>query len=86
MEIVTSWMKEGIKKGREEGIKAGREEGIKAARHLVLKLLARRVGRLPRTTSTAVRSLDLAALQSLGEALLDFERLEDLRRWLAARR
>lgn len=72
MEIVTSWMEEGLEKGRQD-----------ATLHLVLRQLARRVGPLPEPTEERVRSLPLAELEALADALLDFRAAEDVDRWLS---
>jgi hypothetical protein len=77
MEIVTSWEREGIEKGRIEG----RQEGTT---HLVLKLLGRRVGEISEEQEAKVRRLSVEQLDALGEALLDFESIADLESWLSA--
>jgi predicted transposase YdaD len=71
MQIVTSWMEQGIAEGRAEG-----------ERSLVLRLLARRVGTLPTSVAAQVQALELPQLEALGEALLDFAQLSDLTDWL----
>jgi predicted transposase/invertase (TIGR01784 family) len=83
MQIVTSWMEQGIAEGRTEG----RTEGINVgrteeARSLILRQLTRRVGGLPPDIRSQVESLSLEQLESLGEALLDFSSSADLDRWL----
>jgi predicted transposase YdaD len=83
MQIVTSWMEQGIaegeQRGRTEGISVGRTE---EAQSLILRLLARRVGTLPASTEAQVQALSLPQLEALGEALLDFAGLDDLTDWL----
>ncbi len=76
MEIVTSWMEEGIEKGLEKG----RQEGT--ARTL-LRQLDRRCGLLPSELIARVGGLPVDALDRLAEALLGFSTLADLERWLA---
>jgi Domain of unknown function (DUF4351) len=71
MEVVTSWMEQGIERGRQE-------EG----QSLVLRQLNRRVGSLPEVIETQVKSLPLEQVEALGEALLDFTSLADLENWL----
>lgn len=75
MEIVTSWMQQGIEQGMEQG--AQRE-----ARSLILRQLVRKVGVLPEVTQTQIDELPLEQLEVLGEALLDFVSLSDLQTWL----
>jgi succinate dehydrogenase flavin-adding protein (antitoxin of CptAB toxin-antitoxin module) len=48
----------------------------------VLRLLSRRVGVLPEATRSAVVTLSLAQIESLGEALLEFTDRSDLQTWL----
>jgi predicted transposase YdaD len=75
MQIVTSWMEQGIIEGEQRG----RTEG---ERSLVLRLLARRVGTLPPSIEAQVQALALPQLEALGEALLDFAQLSDLINWM----
>jgi predicted transposase/invertase (TIGR01784 family) len=75
MQIVTSWMEQGIAQGRTEG----RTEG---ERSLVLRQLIRKLGTLPSSVEAQVQALDLPQLEILGEALLDFAHLSDLTDWL----
>jgi len=61
----------------------GREEGREhEARSLVLRLLNRRVGELSVSVVEQVNQLSLDALEALGEALLDFQTMDDLDLWL----
>lgn len=71
MQIVTSWMRTGIEQGKREG-----EISI------VMRLLKRKVGELNPEVEAQVRGLELAQLEELSEALLDFSKMEDLRVWL----
>ncbi|MEM6447974.1 MAG: DUF4351 domain-containing protein, partial [Cyanobacteria bacterium P01_D01_bin.123] len=59
----------------------GRVEG---ERVIVLRQLGRKVGELPSELIPTIESLPVETLESLGEALLDFKTLEDLRDWLRA--
>ena len=65
----------------EEGRQEGRQEG---GRSLILRLLARQVGDLPETVRSRISTLSLEQLESLGEALLDFEAIADLEAWFEA--
>ena len=69
MEIVTSWMREGM-----------HEEALT----LVLRLLRRRVGPLDTAYEEQIRRLSLKALEDLSEALLDFTQMADVATWLQA--
>lgn len=75
MQIVTSWMEEGIEQGIERGAK-------REARSLVLRLLTRRVGDIPEAFRSPLDTLSLEQLEALGEALLDFSTITDLEEWL----
>jgi predicted transposase YdaD len=91
MEITTSWKEEGLQegllKGRQEGRQEGRQKGLQEGRqegelHLVLRLLRRRLASLPAPVEKQVCALPLSDLEQLGEALLDFSTLSDLKKWL----
>ncbi|NJL50028.1 MAG: DUF4351 domain-containing protein, partial [Leptolyngbyaceae cyanobacterium SM2_5_2] len=71
--------------GRSPGRPPGRPPGRSAAggASLVLRLLSRRVGILPEATCSAVVTLSVAQIESLGEALLEFTDRSDLQTWLA---
>ena len=75
MQIVTSWMKTGIEQGRQEGLQRETD--------LVLRLLKRKLGQLTPEIEVQVKGLEINQLENLGEALLDFERGEDLTTWLS---
>ncbi len=49
---------------------------------IVMRLLKRKVGELDPEVEAQVRELEVAQLEALSEALLDFSNLEDLRDWL----
>jgi hypothetical protein len=72
MEIVTSWMEQGIEKGIEKG-----------ERSLALRILTRKFGDLPAPLRCRIATLSLDQLNNLGEDLLDFQTLNDLETWLA---
>lgn len=71
MQIVTSWMEQGIEQGKQE-------EAIA----LILRQLPRRVGTVEPELQERVRQLSLTQLENLAEALLDFSSSEDLVTWL----
>ena len=49
---------------------------------LVLRLLNRRIGTIPQNLVTQIQELPVEQIESLGEALLDFQSLSDLVSWL----
>ena len=74
---------EGRVEGRAEGLEQGLEQGRAVGeRILVLKLLTRKLGNLPPVLIAKVNALSLEELEALGEALLDFTKVEDLESWL----
>jgi flagellar biosynthesis/type III secretory pathway protein FliH len=79
MEIVTSWMEQGIQRGRQEGLQQGRQQ---QAVSMVLRLLTRRLGAVEPSLQERIQRLSLAQLEDLGEALLDFDSAGDLAAWL----
>ena len=74
---VQDWLAEGRQEGREEG----RQQ---EAASVTLRLLVRRCGPLSEATTARIQSLPLEQLESLAEALLDFQGADDLEAWLAS--
>ena len=68
--------------GWQEGLQEGLQQGLQQEGKLVLRQLNRQVGALPMEWVAQVESLSLEQLEALGEALLDFEALDDLLQWL----
>lgn len=63
----------------QEALTEGRQqEGF----NLVLRQLNRRVGQISPIEIEQIQALSIEQLENLGEALLDFSSVEDLRRWL----
>jgi len=77
MEIVTSWMEQGIEQGIERGGKQGKSD-------LVLRMLRKRLGSLEAETEARVAELPVEQLEELAEALLDFTAPSELIGWLDA--
>lgn len=75
MEIVTSWMEQGI----QQGLQQGRQQ---QAVSLILRQLIRRLGAVDPSLQERIQKLSLAKLEDLGEALLDFDSVADLAGWL----
>ncbi|MEM9217858.1 MAG: DUF4351 domain-containing protein [Cyanobacteria bacterium P01_F01_bin.150] len=65
-----------------QGIAKGIEQGIERERSLILRQLTRRVGELPESIIEPINQLSVDDLEALGEALLDFEQMDDLQQWL----
>jgi len=75
MQIVTSWLEEGL----QQGLQQGKREGELA---LILRLLNRRIGSVAPELEAQIRELSVPQLEDLGEALLDFSGSADLVAWL----
>ena len=91
MQIVTSWMREGIEqglqRGRQEGLERGLQLGLQQGRRegelaLIMRLLTRRFGLIDPELEESIRQLSLPQLERLAEALLDFSDETDLVAWL----
>lgn len=65
----------------EEGRQEGRKEGEVL---LILRLIARRLGRVDPQMQERIQRLSIPQLEELGEALLDFSEATDLVAWLEA--
>lgn len=70
MEYVTSIERRGI----EQGKKAGQA-------NVIIRQLNRRLSKLDSNLENSVRALDTTALESLAEALLDFQSINDITLW-----
>ena len=76
-----------LAEGRREGLREGVEQGLEEGRRreactLALRLLDRRCGSLADSVRARIEALNLAQLEELALALLDFHGAEDLRAWL----
>lgn len=74
MEIVTSWMQQGIEQGKQN-----------EARLLVLRQLRKRLDSFDPEVEMRIAELSVEQLEELAEALLDFTASSDLTAWLDAR-
>lgn len=79
MPYVTSIERIGIKKGRQEGLQEGLQKGEAA---VIVRLLQRRFADLSPHVRDQISRLELARLEALSEALLDFQSLTDVKTWL----
>ncbi|PZD72622.1 hypothetical protein C1752_03458 [Acaryochloris thomasi RCC1774] len=61
-------------------IQEAKEEG---ERSLILHLLTKKMGTLDESMCDRISTLSSAQLTALGEALLDFNHLNDIHNWLA---
>jgi predicted transposase YdaD len=90
-EIRDEYLQEGIQIGKQEGIQIGKQEGIQIGKQegrregeisLVMRLVRRKFGQPDRELTTKISNLTLEQLENLGEELLDFTTIDDLKRWL----
>ncbi|MEY3869733.1 MAG: hypothetical protein RLZZ338_3624 [Cyanobacteriota bacterium] len=79
MQIVTSWMEEGLQQGLNQGLQRGKLEEAIA---LIWRQLQRRIGEITPELRSRIGQLSLTQLEDLGEALLDFSSQVDLVTWL----
>ena len=73
----------GLKKGREEGEIQGRKQGLLI---IILKQLTHKFGNLPPKLHTRIARLQIPRLESLAEAILDFESVADLELWFSKKK
>ena len=66
---------------KEEGLQQGLQQGEAT---LALRLINRRFGQISATVEGQIRQLPVEQLESLGEALLDFQSESDLLNWLGS--
>lgn len=64
------------------GLQKGIQQGIKQEAMLIVRLLKRKIGNIPSNLENTVMNLSLSTLEDLGEALLDFDSLDNLIDWL----
>ncbi len=70
MQIVTSWMQQGLEQGEKQG-----------KLKLLMRLLNRRLGEISPQLMGRIENLSTSELENLGEALLDFSSVADLEAW-----
>ena len=75
----TRFYQEVLEIGEKKGVQQGLQQG---EANLTIRLLKRRCGNLTAIQEQKVQSLSISQLESLGEALLDFQNMSDLENWL----
>jgi predicted transposase YdaD len=68
----------GLQEGRQEGRQLGRKEGLVT---IVLRLLTHKFGTVPPNLHNRIKRLHIPRLESLAEAILDFQNVTDLELW-----
>ncbi len=71
---------EGRAEGIETGIEKGREEALVKA---TIKLLTRKFGTLPAEFKTRISKLDIVTLEIIIEDILEYESLEDVKKYIS---
>ncbi|OUC14969.1 MAG: hypothetical protein B0A82_09285 [Alkalinema sp. CACIAM 70d] len=79
---ITSVERIGYDRGKIEGQMEEAQRSLERERSLILRQLTRKVGAVPDHILDRINALSIEHLESLGEALLDFESIEDLTNWL----
>ena len=74
MQITTSWMEQGI------------EQGLTREKELVLRQLKRKLGQITPELEIEIKALDIDKVELLGEDLLDFSTVDDLKGWLVSQK
>ncbi|MFM6532967.1 MAG: DUF4351 domain-containing protein, partial [Dolichospermum sp.] len=74
----TRFYQEVLQIGEKQGLQQGLQQG---EANLTIRLLKCRCGNLTPVQEKKVRLLTIAELESLGEALLDFQNMSDLESW-----
>ncbi len=81
---VKQGIQQGVKQGIQQGVKQGIQQGVKQGElDLALRLLRRKFGALPDRLVKKIKALSLKRLEAFGEALLDFQSLDDVTVWLS---
>ncbi len=75
MKIVTSWMEEGIEIGLQRGLHQGEQ-------NLVKRQIKKRFGEFSPELERQINDLSLCQIEDLGDAIFDFQCLDDLINWL----
>ena len=75
-------LEQGLEQGLQKGLQKGLEQGHRREAELILRQLRRRVGDVPAAMAEPIRAMPPERLEALGEALLDFSSLDELRIWL----
>ena len=65
-----------------EAQRSSQERLLEAQRSLLIRQLTRKIGSMPVNTIDRIKTLPIAQLEFLGEALFDFESIADLTIWL----
>jgi predicted transposase/invertase (TIGR01784 family) len=65
-----------------EGEAKGEARGLQKEQALILRQLTRKLGSIPAELPARINSLSIEQLESLGEALFDFNAIADLKNWL----
>lgn len=65
-----------------QNVERERSRFLTQQRALILRLLSRQLGDIPHTLQAPIQELSLDTLESLADALLDFNTIEDLSQWI----
>jgi predicted transposase YdaD len=65
----------------QEIFETGEQRALQREKALILRQVSRQVGEVPQDLRSSVELLSIDRLEALGEALLDFNSLQDLQNW-----
>jgi len=86
MQITNQWAERAEQAGEERGLKLGEERGIRRGEAaMLLRLIARKLGPIPSPVQDQIAELSQEKLEQLGDALMEFAGIEQLRGWLSER-
>jgi predicted transposase YdaD len=71
-----------LQKGEDKGLRIGLQQGLQREKNSVFRQLAKKVGVIPADVRVAIEALSVEKIESLGEELLSFNSLDNLRDWL----
>ncbi|MDX2256324.1 MAG: DUF4351 domain-containing protein [Pseudanabaenaceae cyanobacterium bins.39] len=81
--LLAKGIQQGVQQGIQQGVQQGIQQGVKQGElDLTLRLLRRKFGELPDRLVKKIKALSLKRLEAFGEALLDFQNLDDVTAWL----
>jgi predicted transposase YdaD len=67
----------------ETGKQQGEQRAVLREKAYIIRQIVKKVGELPQELRSTIELLSIDRLEALGEALLDFNNLQDLQNWLS---
>ena len=79
MQVVMSWEEKAEQRGLQQGLQQGQQQGRLS---VITHVIERRFGPIDAATRERISGLSSDQLDSLADALFDFNEVDDLIRWL----